>query len=107
MKVPGMSEGGLEPGAAFAEVHLAGHARADHPLQRPVDGGAADPRIFLADEIAQVVRTQVAFLAKKDAQDAVAFARPLPAGGPKPFDIRERSIQRPLLGGERLAAAAG
>ena len=35
---------GLEAEAAFAEVDLAGDAGVDHPLQRAIDGGAADAR---------------------------------------------------------------
>ena len=36
----------LEPEAALAEIDLAGDAGVHHPLQRAVDGGAADPVIF-------------------------------------------------------------
>ena len=38
------------------------------------------PGIFAADEIAQIVRAQMPFLAQEDVQDAVALARALAAG---------------------------
>ena len=42
MEVARMPVRVLEPEPAFAEVHLAGDAGVHHPLQRAVDGGAAD-----------------------------------------------------------------
>ena len=42
MKVARLPVGMLEAEAAFAEIDFAGDARVDHPLQRAVDGGAAD-----------------------------------------------------------------
>ena len=65
MKMPRMAVRGLEARPAFAEIHLAGDAGADHPLQRAVDGRAADARILVAHEIAQIVRAQMPFLAQE------------------------------------------
>ena len=81
MKVPRVPVGVLEAELAFAEVDLAGDAGVDHPLQRAVDGGAADPLILAADEVDEIVGGEVAFLAEKDVDDQVALARRLlPAG---------------------------
>ena len=59
MKVPRVPVRMLEAEPALAEVDLAGDARVDHPLQRAVDGGAADPLILAADEIDQIVGAEV------------------------------------------------
>ena len=42
MEVARVPVRGLEAEAPFAEIDLAGDAGVDHPLQRAVDGGAAD-----------------------------------------------------------------
>ena len=68
-------------GSAFTEIDLSGDVRFDHPLERPVNGGAADARIFLPDEIAEIVRAQVAFLLQETPEDLVAFAGMLAARG--------------------------
>ena len=68
MEVPRMAVGRLEARAAFAEVDLAGDAGADHPLQRPIDGGAADARRLAAHEIEQIVGADVPFLAQEHLQ---------------------------------------
>ena len=80
MKVARMTVGRLETGPAFPKIDLAGDAGVDHPLERAVDGGATDPRILLPNEIAEVVRAQMPFLAQKEIEDAVAFAGTLAAG---------------------------
>ena len=80
MKVARMAVGRLEPRAAFAEIDLAGDAGVDHPLQRAVDGGAADARVLAADEIEQIVGAEVTFLAQEDLEDAVALGGALAAG---------------------------
>ena len=59
VEVPRLAVGVLEPEAAFAEVDLAGDAGVHHPLQRAVDGGAADALIFLADQIDEIVGAEV------------------------------------------------
>ena len=64
----------LETRPAVAEIHLARDAGADHPLQRAVDGGAADARVLVADEIAQIVRAQMALLADEDTENSIALA---------------------------------
>ena len=111
-KCRGMPVGRLEARAALAEVDLAGDAGADHPLQRPVDRGAADPGIFVADEVAEIVRAQMAFLAQEDAENAIALAGALAAGRAQAGDSREgdrgsQSLSHPLIYRERLTAAAG
>ena len=79
MEVPRVTIRRLETRAAVAEVDLARDAGVDHPLQRAVHGGAADARVLAADEIAQVVRAQMAFLAEEDTQDAIALGGALAA----------------------------
>ena len=56
MKVPRMPVRVLEPELALAEVHAPGDAGVHHPLQRAIDGGAADPRVLAADQIDQTGR---------------------------------------------------
>ena len=92
----------LVAGAAVPEVDLPGDAGLGHPLQRAVDGGAADARVAAAHEIEQLVRTQMRLLVKEQVDDAVALARALPTGRAK-----ARELQSSLVGGERLSAAAG
>ena len=69
----------LETEPPFTEVHLAGDAGVHHPLQRAVDRGPADPMVFLADEVDQIVGAEVAFLAQEDVDDLLALARALAA----------------------------
>ena len=69
----------LEAEASFAEVDLARDARVHHPLQRAVDGGAADAVVFLANEIDEVVGAEVPFLAQEDVDDLFALAGTLAA----------------------------
>ncbi len=88
MKVPRVTVGMLEAEAAFAEVDLARDARLDHPLQRAVDGGAADALIFAADQVDQVVGGEVAFLAQEDVDDEIALAGTLAAGRTQTVDER-------------------
>ena len=52
----------LEAEAALAEIDLAGDAGGHHPLQRAVDGGAADAVVFALDEVDEIVGAQMAFL---------------------------------------------
>ena len=77
----------LEAEPAFAEVDLAGDARVHHPLQRAVDGRAADAAIFLADEIDEVVGAEVPFLAEEHVDDEVAFAGPFASSRAHAFDV--------------------
>jgi hypothetical protein len=87
MKVPRMPVGMLESETAFAEIDLAGNSRVHHPLQRTVDGGPADAAIFLADEIDEIVSTQVPFLAEKGTDDEIALAGPFAASRAHAIDI--------------------
>ena len=88
MEVPRMPIGWFEPRATFAEVHLSGYAGSNHPLQRAIDRRAPDPRILLADEIAEFVRAQVTLLARKDIEDAITLAGALAARRPEVRVIR-------------------
>ena len=51
----------------------------DHPLQRAVDGGAADAVIFVADEIDEIVGAEMPFLAQEHVDDLLALAGALAA----------------------------
>src|SRR6266850_7284605 len=54
----------LEPEPPFAEVDFARDTCVHHPLQRAVDGGAADALILAANEVDEVVGAEVPFLAQ-------------------------------------------
>ena len=68
--------------AALAKIDAARDAGIDHPLQRAVDGGAADPAVFRADQLDQLVGAEVAFLLHEEVDDDIALARTAAAGGP-------------------------
>src|SRR5262245_5474350 len=80
----------LEPEASFAEVHLPRDARVDHPLQRAINRRTADPLIFAADQIDEIICGEMSFLAEEDVDDEIALARPLAAGRAKTLDERSR-----------------
>ena len=90
-----MTIGMLETELPFAEIDLAGDAGVHHPLERAVDGRAADPLILAPDEIDEIVGGEVTFLAKKDVDDQVALARPLAACWPKAIEVAQTPIARP------------
>ena len=90
MKVARMAVRRLEARSAFAEIDLAGDAGVDHPLQRAVDGRAADPGLLAADEIEQIVGAEMPFLPQEDLQDAIALAGALAAGGTEAGEIGKR-----------------
>ena len=94
MKMSGMPVGRLESRTSLAEIDLAGDAGVHHPLQRAVDGGATDPRVFLANKIAEIVRAQMALLTQKHIEDAVAFAGTLAAGRAQAGEIQGRVSRR-------------
>ena len=94
VEVPRMAVGGLESRTAFAEIDLAGDPGVHHPLQRAVDGRATDPGILLADEVAQIICAQMAFLAQKDIEDAVAFTGTLAAGRTQAGKVQGGVIRR-------------
>ncbi len=77
----------LEPEAALAEVDFARDAGLDHPLQRAIDGGAADAMVLLADQIDEVVCAEVSLLAQKHLHDHIAFAGSLAARGAQAVDV--------------------
>ena len=87
VKVARMAIGMLEAEPAFAEIHLAGDARFLHPLQRAVDGGAADAVIFALDQRDQIVGAEVSLLLEERVDDQVALAGPLGAGRAKTIEI--------------------
>ena len=66
----------------------------DHPLERAVHRGAADPRFFPAHDIEQIVRAEVAFLTQEDAEDAIALAGALAAGRTKAGVVGEGAIHQ-------------
>ena len=80
MEVARLPVGVLEAEPPLAEVDLAGDAGVHHPLQRAVDGGAADAMVFAANEIDQIVGAEVPFLAQEDVDDLLALAGALAAG---------------------------
>ena len=96
MKVPRMAVGVLEAEAAFAEVDLAGDARLLHPLQRAVDGGAADLLVFAADQIVEIVGGEVPLLAEEHVDDEIALAGAFAAGGPEAVEVRRRRFHGQL-----------
>ena len=83
MEVPGMTIRVLEAEPALAEIDLAGDAGLDHPLEGPVDGRPADPLIFTANQIDELVGGEVTFLPEKDVDDEVALAGSLAACRPQ------------------------
>ena len=83
-----MPVGVLEAEAALAEVDLARDARVHHPLQRAVDGGAADPLVLAPDQIDEIVGAEVPLLAEEHVDDQVALAGALAAGGPQAVEVR-------------------
>ena len=61
-----MPVGMLEPEPPFPKLAtLRAMPAFLHPLQRAIDGGAADFLIFLADEVVQIVGGQMSFLRRK------------------------------------------
>jgi hypothetical protein len=62
-------------GAAVAEIHLVRHAGVDHPLQRAVDGGAADLRMLTPHGGEELVGADVPLLLQEHVEDAIALGR--------------------------------
>ena len=86
MKMARLTVRVLETESPLAEVHLAGDAGVHHPLQRAVDRGPADAMVVAPDEIDQIVRAQVPFLAEEDVDNLLPLARAL---APERFKARE------------------
>jgi len=76
----GMTAGRLEARSAFAEIDFARDPCADHPLERSVDGGAADSGRFFVDARDQIVGAEVPLLTEKHLNDAIALGRSFAAG---------------------------
>ena len=79
----------LEPEAALAEVDLARDAGVDHPLQRAVDGRAADAMIVLADQIDEIVGAEMAFLTQEHIDNLLPLAGALASCRRQSAEIRE------------------
>ncbi|MNC86243.1 hypothetical protein D3C83_18870 [compost metagenome] len=80
----------LEPEASFAEVDLARDAGVDHPLQRAVDGRAADALVFLANLVDEIVGAEMPLLAQEDVDDLLALAGALATVRLQPAEIEDR-----------------
>src|SRR5690348_1066505 len=87
VKVAGLPVRMLEPEASFPEIDLPGNPGVDHPLERAVDGGPADPLILAPDDVDEVVRAEVPFLTQEDVDDLFALARALAAVRLQPAEI--------------------
>jgi hypothetical protein len=84
MKMARVPIGMLETDPAFGEIDLPRDARVHHPLQRAIDGGAADPRglrlplgprgILASNQIEQIIGGERALLAEEHVDDQIALA---------------------------------
>ena len=81
----------LEAEPPLAEIDLARDAGVHHPLQRAVDGGAADAVVVLANQIDEIVGAEMSFLTQEDVDDLLPLAGALAAGRLQPAEIRERN----------------
>ena len=79
MKVARLPVRVLEPEAPFTEVDFAGDAGVDHPLQRAIDGRAADAVVLATNQIDEIVRAEVPLLAQEEVDDLLTFVRVLAA----------------------------
>ncbi len=61
------------PGDAVAKAQLARKARAAQQLHRPVYGGLPEGRIFVPDQIVEILNGQMSFLLKKNLNNPVAL----------------------------------
>ena len=107
MKVARVAIRVLEPETALAEVDLARDPRLLHPLERAVDGGAADLLILAADQIVQVVGGQMSFLAEEDIDDEVALAGAFAPGRPEAVEVGGRRFHGQLSAISHRLTAAG
>src|SRR5262249_25994628 len=94
--------GRFEAEATIAKVDLAREAGVDHPLERAVDGRAADSGRVAVHERNEIVGADVSLLPKEHVQNAITFGGAFTARRAK-----ARKIERQLINGERLTAAAG
>src|SRR4051812_717270 len=90
MEVPRVPVRVLEAETAFAEIDFSGDTGVHHPLQRAVDGGAADALVLTARDVEQVVRAEVSLLFEEHIENEVAPARALGARRAEPLDVGDR-----------------
>src|SRR5688572_19827862 len=90
-----MSVGVFEPKPTLTEINLAGNARFHHPLQRAINGGAADPVIFALDQVNEVVGAEVSLLPEEHVHDQIAFAGAFGASRPELIEIWQRDHEPP------------
>src|SRR6185436_11036991 len=69
----------LEPEAPFTEIDFAGDAGVDHPLQRAIDGRAADAVVFPTNQIDEIIRAEVTLLTEEEVDDLLPLVRVLAA----------------------------
>ena len=93
-KCRGMPVRVLEAQASFAEVHLSRDTCVLHPLQGAVHRGTADPLVFFADEIDEIVGAQVSLLAEEHADDEVALAGAFAAGRAHAIEVESLHARR-------------
>src|SRR5262245_17350558 len=84
----------LETESTLAEIHFAGDAGVNHPLERPVHRRATDSMVFASDQIDEVVGAEVSLLAEEDVDDLFALARALAAVWLQPAEIRKSAVHR-------------
>jgi hypothetical protein len=104
MEVPRMAVRVLEPESPFTKVDAARDTGIDHPLQRPVNRRAADPRIITANQIDEMLGADVSLLAEEHVDDEVTLAGTPAARGTEFFDELGRGRnchELGNLGGER------
>ena len=89
MEVARMPVRVFEPETPLAEIDLAGDARVHHPLQRAVDGGAADAMVFLAYHVDEIVGAEVPVLTEKHVDDLLPLAGALAASRLQSRDVRK------------------
>ena len=94
MEMTRVTIGVFEAESALAKVDFPRDARVDHPVQGAVNGRAADPAVLRANEIDELVGSEVSFLTKEHVHDEIAFARAAAAGGPALFDELARGRNR-------------
>ena len=94
MEMPRLAVRVLEAEPALAEIDLARDAGVHHPLQRAVDGGAADAMIVLADQIDEVVGAEVTFLTQEHVDNLLPLAGALAARWLQSAEIREGNSRK-------------
>ena len=81
---------------SFTKVDLAGDVGVHHPLQRPVNRGAADARLGAADKIEEVVGAEVPLLLQEQIEDALPLAGALASGRTQRGVVGEGTIHGEL-----------